>query len=796
MQVRTVAAGAVAILDITDTTSPNAQTLADDILVPEAGKLSQGEGVRLRIGTGRDTEVREIIYGGFLETASLNANAIFTGAFPDTYNIQLRVIENCSDLADNTFSITTTTTMTNLQVMEQIRDAINAPLPSQISTTATARVEVTGSTAALYIGPKNSNHGLVINDSSGAGLFITSGLNFASVRVDEFYGNSSDYAIGRFSNLRSLEQAFIEAGFPNSAILESISNGGIPAIGTTILLDTTPQDGQVAQVVEFVNTNGSVNSLRLFGLEAGYPKALYNPYDSDNNMAGGNDGYRTQKTVSVTIYDSQGTKHTVLAGFLKLSTNEWAYELFAKDPTEVTNRADGLLQAGTLLFDHNGALDDIRGTKQIVDSKSISSPEQPLYLDQHSDNPILDIEVGIPGASSTYTYTYHKKIMELGDDLVLNTNTITLPTYEMAKALVINVDGAEYQFAKSETANDLEALQSVAASINASTAAGLKAYIISKGMDNYHLAIKAQDPMVAFSVMGGALQGVLRHTLEDNVPENSFTRYSELSTLINSSNQAQQIQASIIRDGYNYKLRISPEKAEQFLAFKGEELVDALELTNTGADGQIISPNDDITINWAARFGESANTISIDLNGDGSIAGISQIDAEYSKGNVLQNGVEAGKAISLSIDKAGEVILEFSNGVYNITSKIPVVTYILPPKLTDIGNGVSLVPKESEAVLNIKQAGSHGTGVILPENAESKLSDLSEACFIGWSIELNENSDAASIKHIDDCPENHALLSVFRADQQEHINLEPVHTERIPSSEDFSEYIATHDTIA
>ncbi|TAF14806.1 MAG: flagellar hook-basal body complex protein [Alphaproteobacteria bacterium] len=63
---------------------------------------------------------------------------------------------------------------------------------------------------------------------------------------------------------------------------------------------------------------------------------------------------------SVTVYDSLGTSHDLRMGFLKLSTNKWAIELYASNPDSVaTSRPRGQITAGFVEFNGDGSLKSI-----------------------------------------------------------------------------------------------------------------------------------------------------------------------------------------------------------------------------------------------------------------------------------------------------------------------------------------------------------------------------------------------------------------------------------------------------
>ena len=730
-----VAANSSVIFGIVDPTSINVTTGKDELLLPETGSLVKGDGILLEIDEGRNgretkkTTKAIIEYGGFINSASLVSTG--TSVPAGTHNITLTVTKDTKE-EEVDISITTTGATTNLQAMELLRDQINQTTGDS-AVRARIGFNATNTSATLYISPQDSHQGLKIDADTT--ILGSTALNISD-EVAEFKVVKNSNVQGRFSNFHSLHQAFDKLGFENSNVLENISNSNVTAIGATLILDTSGVNGGKDKAVSLSNysKDGSSDILSLFNLEAGYQEPLYNPYDSDNNMAGGKVDAAYSR--DITIFDSQGSKHSLNVAFLKLGVNKWAYELYADEPTEVQNRSDGLLQAGILNFDSTGNLLSTTASTQVSDSRAITAPDEQLNFTPVGPNPTLSIEVGTAAVSETYTYTFHKKIMELGDGAGF---TGTSTSLNAAGNLMITVGGNTYNFTKAATTNDLQALNSLSGMINAN--AELESTVVLSG-GNYHLAIKAKDPEAALSVTGGTIQTPIGHILADNVPANSFRSYAELVDLINLSNGTQKLDAKLVRESGGYVVRVEPEVPGHTLTFTGLNtltapspfgdgitpitLDTALDFADTTDGNQIPGPTDDVTIDWSVNIGADQNDISINFNGQGDIGGMTQNDSEYSARLLIQDGVETGTIRGVTVDERGRMIAKFSNGRSKAVYQLPIGTVSNPNKLLSIGKGLYSVQEEESGQLNLKQSGLDGAGEVASGTLEGSNVELAE----------------------------------------------------------------------
>lgn len=87
---------------------------------------------------------------------------------------------------------------------------------------------------------------------------------------------------------------------------------------------------------------------------AGAP--VYDPVATPGQMATGDVEPHFSKTIKV--YDSQGSAHNITMSFLKgTNTNEWHVEIHGSDTDIANGTPQGLVAAGTVLFNDDGSLD-------------------------------------------------------------------------------------------------------------------------------------------------------------------------------------------------------------------------------------------------------------------------------------------------------------------------------------------------------------------------------------------------------------------------------------------------------
>lgn len=145
--------------------------------------------------------------------------------------------------------------------------------------------------------------------------------------------------------------------------------------------------------------------------------------------------------------------------------------------------------------------------------------------------------------------------------------------------------------------------------------------------------------------------------------------------------------------------------------------------------------SDPLLVNWTN--GALASSIALNLgtaglpNGTsgatsiGLTDGLSQFDSDYNVSFVNQNGAPVGELIGVAIDETGLVIASYSNGETQALFKLPVADFTNPNGLNAITGNVYAQTQESGEV-NLREAGTNGTGTIISAALESSNVELSD----------------------------------------------------------------------
>lgn len=143
----------------------------------------------------------------------------------------------------------------------------------------------------------------------------------------------------------------------------------------------------------------------------------------------------------------------------------------------------------------------------------------------------------------------------------------------------------------------------------------------------------------------------------------------------------------------------------------------------------------DININWTN--GAVSSTINLDLGTQGqpfgtvgatSIGltdGLSQFDSSYNVAFANQNGAPVGQLVSVSINEDGQVIASYSNGETQALYQLPIADFPNPDGLRALSGNVYAQTRESGEV-NLREAGTNGTGTVVSGALEQSNVDLAE----------------------------------------------------------------------
>ena len=105
--------------------------------------------------------------------------------------------------------------------------------------------------------------------------------------------------------------------------------------------------------------------------------------------------------------------------------------------------------------------------------------------------------------------------------------------------------------------------------------------------------------------------------------------------------------------------------------------------------------------------------------------GLSQFDSAYNVNFANQNGAPVGQLVSVAIDKEGIVSASYSNGQTQKLFKLPLASFANPDGLDALSGNVFTQTRASGEV-NLREAGTNGTGTIVSAALEQSNVDLAE----------------------------------------------------------------------
>ncbi len=142
-----------------------------------------------------------------------------------------------------------------------------------------------------------------------------------------------------------------------------------------------------------------------------------------------------------------------------------------------------------------------------------------------------------------------------------------------------------------------------------------------------------------------------------------------------------------------------------------------------------------ITVSWTN--GSDPSEITFDLGNAGvpigtenatvfgDTSGFSQFSADYDVNFVEQNGSQVGDLVAVSIGDDGVVSVSFSNGDIRDVYKLPVADFANPNGLGAVTGNVFQETRGSGTV-NLREAGTGGTGTVVSSTLEASNVDLAE----------------------------------------------------------------------
>lgn len=147
-------------------------------------------------------------------------------------------------------------------------------------------------------------------------------------------------------------------------------------------------------------------------------------------------------------------------------------------------------------------------------------------------------------------------------------------------------------------------------------------------------------------------------------------------------------------------------------------------------------------VRWSTALGLPDQPININLAT--SPSSVTQYASANNITSTTVNGGPAGTLTGVTIDKAGVVHADFSNGAIRTVAQVALATFVNPDGLTAI-SGDAYTASVNSGAYNLKGAGQGGAGKVSSENLESSTVDLSSE-FTGLII--TQRAYAASSKII------------------------------------------------
>lgn len=707
-----VVGNGVGTINITDngvTGSPANYTIkSTDILFPNSNNsLTKGDGLDIEV----DGIHKKLVYGGFAKTFSFSSAGVdLVGTTTDDISIQVGTRSHSG--------ITRGAGTNNQAVLENLATQINATSGDQ---SVKARVYNNGTSSTLLIAPDKADYSMTF---SGNLAFRNSmGLN-DSQNVEQFLVKTGSDVVGRFASLGDLNDQLGKIGF-ESSIFDS------DGVGSAI----TFKSSLPVAMNNYVPSGLGSDFLTEFGLKQGFLESSYDPYDTQNNMAGGN--FKPHFSRDFPVYDSMGNKHDMLVGFIKLDTNKWGVEVFAIDPAEVNipGRTDGLLQAGIVTFNGKGHLTALQGTTQTAKSKDLGTPQNALGA---TEGQTFTVTVG----STTHTFNYGNLTASSSEFTGSATDLNGTTTDELR----ITIGSTTHNIARGAGATNLDVLKNMVAQINATSGAdaAIADLVYNKTSDKYKIVIRADNitQAVAFTENPATTLGTdAGITNTQDIAANSFQSLYELEEQINLTTGPDAITAKIETGATSgsYKIKIEPKNTGLFMTFDGstatigvplgtgvsQKIAEAMGLVNTTSAQQLAGLSNDMTINWAATVGADPNIITTNYGDIGATTGLGQVAGDYAIKKIDQNGVSTGQLSGIQVDNDGFIIATFSNSQTRKIYKLAVADFPNPNGLMPSDGNSFTIGKDS-GPLNLKEAGSDGAGRILSGTLEGSNTDIAD----------------------------------------------------------------------
>jgi flagellar hook protein FlgE len=166
-----------------------------------------------------------------------------------------------------------------------------------------------------------------------------------------------------------------------------------------------------------------------------------------------------------------------------------------------------------------------------------------------------------------------------------------------------------------------------------------------------------------------------------------------------------------------------------------------------------------LNINWTN--GSTSSSIALDLGTagqpfgtvgattTGETDGLSQFDSSYNVNFANQNGAPVGQLVSVAIDDTGTVIASYSNGQTQKLYQLPLASFANPDGLDALSGNVYSETNTSGEV-NLREAGTNGTGTIVSASLEQSNVDLATQLTDMIVAQRSYEANTKVIKTVDD----------------------------------------------
>ncbi|MFZ4124560.1 MAG: flagellar hook-basal body complex protein [Rickettsiales bacterium] len=229
-------------------------------------------------------------------------------------------------------------------------------------------------------------------------------------------------------------------------------------------------------------------------------------------------------------------------------------------------------------------------------------------------------------------------------------------------------------------------------------------------------------------------------TVGDNMASGNITaQFSRNIRIYDSLGSGHDVRFSFIKTAQNtwaVEIHAIPETDVSSTLPDGQIATGTINFNGDGSLRSVsTSLTNALTINWTN--GASTSSIALDLGTAGQpfgtvgatviglTDGLSQFDSSYNVSFANQNGAPVGQLVSVSITDEGEVVASYSNGETQSLYKLPIADFANYDGLRAISGNVYSQTRESGEV-NLREAGTNGTGTVVSGALEQSNVDLAE----------------------------------------------------------------------